>query len=97
MSNESKEPAQTTSPLGSTAKEEKESRDGAVNVRKFRYLVRSHALTEPSRLAVKRTFPLFANWHAVTPLLCSVKVAIQKPELISHTLTLPSSAVVTTL
>ena len=36
MSKLSREPAQITSPLGSTAREEKERRVGAVKVRKFR-------------------------------------------------------------
>src|ERR1700753_2763445 len=94
MSKESREPAQTTSPDGSTAKQEKDRRVGAVNVRKFRYRMRSHALTEPSKLAVKSTFPFFANSQAVTPLVCSVKVTIQNPDLTSQTFIFPSSAVV---
>src|SRR5689334_1610397 len=94
MSNESMEPAHTTSPLGSTASDEKDSLEGAVKVRKLRYLIRSHALTEPSKLAVNSTLPLLANSHAETPPRCSVKVTMQKPELTSHTLILPSSAAV---
>src|ERR1700733_7288970 len=89
------EPAQTTSPVGSTAKQENERRVGAVKVRKFRYLIRSQALIDPSRLDVKSTLPCLANSHAVTPLVCSVKVTMQNPDLTSHTLILPSSAVVT--
>jgi hypothetical protein len=94
ISNESREPAQTTSPLGSTAKQDQDNRVGAVKVRKFRYLIKSHALMDPSRLDVKRTLPRFANSQAVTPLECSVKVTMQNPELTSQTLIFPSSAVV---
>ena len=83
-----------TSPLGSTAILENDNLVGAVKVLKFRYLIRSHALMEPSKLAVNKTFPLFANSQAVTPLVCSVKVTIQKPDWTSQTLILPSSAVV---
>ena len=88
------DPAQTTSPLGSTANEEKDNLVGAVNVLKFRYRIKSHALTEPSKLAVNKTFPLLANSQAVTPLVCSVKVTMQNPEFTSQTLIFPSSAVV---
>jgi hypothetical protein len=94
MSKESMEPAHTTSPLGSTANDENDNLDGAVNVRKFRYLIKSQALTEPSRLAVNRTFPRLANSQADTPPMCSVNVTTQKPELTSQTLILPSSAAV---
>src|SRR5690349_17980452 len=94
-SKESRDPAATTSPLGSTAMQENDSLLGAVNVLKFLYLIRSHALTEPSRLDVKRTLPFFANSHAVTPLVCSVNVTMQNPDSTSHTLIFPSSATVT--
>src|SRR3569833_2042435 len=94
MSNESRDPAATTSPLGSTAMHENESLVGAVKVLKLRYRMRSHARMDPSKLEVKRTFPFLANSQPVTPLVCSVKVTMQKPDSISHTLILPSSAVV---
>ncbi len=93
-SKESSEPAQTTSPLGSTATDEKDSLVGAVKVLKLRYRIRSQARIEPSKLAVNRTLPLLANSQAVTPLVCSVKVTTQKPDFTSQTFILPSSAVV---
>src|SRR5688572_13191827 len=95
MSKESREPAATTSPLGSTAMQENDNLVGAVNVRKFRKRIKSHARIDPSRLEVKSTLPFFANSHPVTPLVCSVKVTMQNPDSMSHTLILPSSAVVT--
>lgn len=81
ISNESREAAQTTSPLGSTARQEKDKRDGAVKVLKFRYLIKSQALIDPSRLEVKNTlFPFVANSQPVTPEECSVNVAAWNPD-----------------
>ena len=59
ISNESREPAQTTSPLGSTAKQDQDNRVGAVKVRKFRYLIKSHALMDPSRLDCEKDVASF--------------------------------------
>ena len=58
------------------ARQEKDNRVGAVNVRKFRYLSISQARTEPSRDEVKRIFPLLEYADAVTAEVCSVKVAM---------------------
>jgi len=96
MSKLSRLPAHTISPLGSTASVENCNLLVAVKVRKLRYRTRSQARTLPSRDAVNKTLPRFANSQAVTPDVCSVKVIMQKLDVASQTLILPSSAVVIT-
>ena len=65
---------------------------GGVMVLKFLYLIRSNALTVPSREAVIIVFPFLGiNWTAVTWAVWSVKVTKQRQFLVVHNFTLPSS------
>ncbi|KAH3679328.1 hypothetical protein WICMUC_001068 [Wickerhamomyces mucosus] len=93
----SKDEAQITSPLGSTAKALYLILSVETKVLKLRYLIRSQALTVPSNEEENITCPFLANFTAVTAEVCSSKVARQNPETISQILILPSSDAVTIL
>ena len=84
-SNESKVPAQITSPLWSEAKETNCLEEGVVNVLKFRYRNKSQARTVPSRDALNRQLLLDIKCNAVTAFVCSENVTKQKPEETVHT------------
>ena len=92
MSKESCDAAATTSAEGSMANDENDNRVGAVKVLKLRYLSISHARIEPSRDAVKSILPRLEYLEAVTAEVCSVNVAMWKPDEISQILMRPSSA-----
>lgn len=87
--NGSNDPAQTTEPVDSTAKEVNWHGFGEVMVRKFRYLIKSWALTVPSREDDKMTRPAPwpANFTPVTGAVWALKVIKQNPVEEFHSFT----------
>ena len=82
---ESREPAQITSPLLSVVSEENWVGSGVVKVRKFLYLIKSHARTVPSNDALRTALFPGRKCTAVIEFVCSAKVTKQKPEVAFHT------------
>ena len=87
-------PAQTISPVGSTASDTNWQGSGEVMTRKFRYRIRSNARTVPSSDALSNAWPDGKNATAETGALCSANVTKHEPVDADHTFTLWSSAAV---